>query len=296
MVTTPVDIFAAQCGWGAKRHETQDGPKTLEALGLFKLLSERNQVNVNYLTPNRSYSVGDELNYAQRLNEVHLFTAKLAQAVYSSMKAVHFPIVIGGDHAIAIGTWNGVVNALQASQSFGLIWLDAHMDSHTPQTTPSKAIHGMPLAVLLGKGESSLVNVCEQPPTLNPKHVVLIGVRSFEEGEEQFLKNKNVKIYYIDEVKKRGFQTVFKEALALVKKDTLGFGVSVDLDAFDPILVPGVGSPEADGLLPEDFYQALSEIKTDSQFKALEIAEFNPTRDISNKTASIIQNIILKLW
>ena len=130
---------------------------------------------------------------------------------------------------------------------------------------------------------------------LNPAHVVLIGVRSFESGEEELLKNLNVKIYYMNEIKERGLEEVFSEAIKIVTQGTKGFGISLDLDAIDPIEAPGVGTPEPNGLKAQEVLSALSTLKHNKNFKAFEIAEYNPTLDINHKTAALIQQCILRL-
>jgi len=283
-----VDLIAAELGWGAKLHATALGPEALKKqlhIGYQKTLKSKTPFHDNV-----------KLSYAERVDEVAEFANALAQAVSQSVINEHFPIVIGGDHAMAIGTWSGVVLALHAAKQFGLIWVDAHMDSHTTETTPSMAIHGMPLAALLGYGEKALTSVCDITPKLDPKNVVLIGVRSYESGEAELLKQLNVKIYFMEEVKKRGFADVLKEAIAIVSNNTLGFGVSIDLDAFDPAIAPGVGSPENDGIIVlSDIKEAFNYLLHQPALKALEIAEYNPTRDIDNRTVDLV-NIILKHW
>lgn len=292
----PFELIGAGLGWGAQCHETEFGPRVLKEIGLLSSLQQQDP-RIDWrclLTPSIPHSPTLKLNYAKRLAQVQTFTERLAMEVILSQKD-HIPLVIGGDHSIAMGTWSAMVKALQASMQFGLIWIDAHMDSHTPKTSPSQAIHGMPLAVLMGYGEPSLINLCIPGPKLDPAHVVLIGVRSFEEGEAQLLKRLNVKIYFMDEVKARGFPVVFAEAIHYVNQGTKGFGVSIDLDAFDPSIAPGVGTPALDGLFANEVFQALGELSQYPQFKALEIAEFNPTKDIEQKTALLTQQLILSI-
>jgi arginase len=169
------------------------------------------------------------------------------------------------------------------------------MDAHTRETSPSQAYHGMPLAALLGYGDDALIHLLEQGSVLSPHHVCLIGVRSFEEGEAALLKRLGVRIYFMEEVKSRGFKTVLQEALQRVKQETQGFGLSIDLDGFDPEEIPGVGSPEPDGLKVEDVLPALSLIQNDPAFKALEIVEFNPDRDKGGKTLLFMRDLLLNL-
>lgn len=283
--TKPVDWIAAELGWGAQRHETAWGPKVL-AHDILLTYNTIVQSKTPYLPPLT-------LDYPHRLQEVAAFCADLADVTCKSIEAKHFPIVIGGDHSMAIGTWSGVTSALKAEQKFGLIWIDAHMDSHTVDTTPSMAIHGMPLAVLLGHGEKTLVALEGRSPKLLPQHVVLIGVRSFESGEAELLKKLNVKIYYMSDVKSRGFANIMKEAIEIVSKNTAGFGISLDLDALDPQIAPGVGSPEKEGILDlSDIRETFRYCCQVPSFFAFEIAEYNPSRDTEKTTTKVIKLIL----
>ncbi|MGE3320115.1 MAG: arginase [Candidatus Berkiella sp.] len=288
------DIIGAELGWGAKNHLTQEGSVALKALGIEKTLQQINPQLAWYksISAAKNCTPGLTLNYTERLQQVHEFTNRLADEVQQSINDHHCPLIIGGDHSMAVGTWSGAVEALQAHESFGLIWIDAHMDSHTPQTTPSQNIHGMPLAALMGYGESALTHLKGKSPKLNPRHVVLIGVRSFEEGEAALLKNLNVSVYYMDDIKKMGIKTVFEKALLQVTQNTKAFGVSVDIDAFDPSIAPGTGAPVPDGLFAQDVLPAIHRLSHHPKFCALEIAELNPSLDIGNKTLILSQQIL----
>lgn len=281
-------------GWGAQVRSTEKGPK---AILQSKILN----------TLNTDWTWQDTLTPIKTAQEAYLPSGSLTLpyikdvcyrtflTVKNVLQTQQFPVVIGGDHTVAISTWAGVTHSLNAQQKFGLIWIDAHMDSHTIQTTPSKAYHGMPLAFLLGFGDNSFINILKEKAVLSPQHVCLIGVRSYEEGEAALLKQLGVRIYFIEEVQKRGFKTVLQEALCCVKKETKGFGVSIDLDAFDPQDAPGVGSPEAGGLKAGEVLSVLSVIQNDPGFKALEIVEYNPERDKDKKTLFLIRNLLCNL-
>jgi len=219
------------------------------------------------------------------LHAVAALGARLAAEVEAVLQAGNFPLVVGGDHSCAIGTWSGVHRVLADQGPVGLIWIDAHMDSHTFATTPSGQIHGMPLAVLLGSGEAALTSIDGAEAKLLPEHVCLIGVRSYEAGEAALLQRLGVRVYEMDEVRRRGLAAVFDEALALVRQGTAGFGVSVDLDALDPEEEPGVGTPVPGGLSRAELAAALSCLRGDPAFVAMEIVEYNPRRDRGHATA-----------
>ena len=212
-------------------------------------------------------------------------SARLAAEVGAVLQAGNFPLVVGGDHSCAIGTWSGVHRALADRGPIGLIWIDAHMDSHTFATTPSGQINGMPLACLLGHGDAALTGVNGPEAKLRPEHVCLIGVRSYEVGEAALLQRLGVRVFDMDEIRRRGLAGVFDEALAIVRQGTAGFGVSVDLDELDPEEEPGVGSPVPGGLHRAELADALSPLRGDLAFVAMEIAEYNPRRDRGHATA-----------
>ncbi|MBI1285074.1 MAG: arginase [Thiobacillus sp.] len=220
------------------------------------------------------------------LHAVATLCARLADEVSGALRAGHFPLVVGGDHSCAIGTWSGVHHALAGKGPLGLIWIDAHMDSHTFATTPSGQIHGMPLACLLGHGDALLTSIEGPQAKLRPEHVCLIGVRSFEVGEAELLHRLGVRVFDMGEIRRRGLAEVFDEALAIVRRGTAGFGVSVDLDALDPGEEPGVGTPVPGGLRRDALADALSHLRGDPAFVAMEIVEYNPRRDRRHATAA----------
>jgi arginase len=226
------------------------------------------------------------------LHAVAALGTRLAAEVDAVLQAGNFPLVVGGDHSCAIGTWSGVHHALAGQGPVGLIWIDAHMDSHTFETTPSGQIHGMPLACLLGYGDAALTTIDGPDAKLRPEHVCLIGVRSFEAGEAALLHRLGVRIFGMAEVRRRGLAKVFDEALAIVRNGTAGFGVSVDLDALDPDEEPGVGSPVPGGLRRAELADALSHLRSDPAFVAMEITEYNPRRDRGHATADAVGALV----
>ncbi len=201
----------------------------------------------------------------------------------------HF-VTIGGDHSCAIGTWSGAAHALASKGDLGLIWFDAHQDAHTFATTPSNSIHGMPIACLLGYGEAPLLHILQKAPKIKPQHLCLIGVRSYEEGEAALLEKLGVRVFMMDEVVQKGLDQVMQEAMAIVTQGTVGYGVSVDLDALDPDDAPGVCSKVAGGLYSQHVADILSHyVRGDKRFIGAEIAEFNPELDKEHKTVKCIQ-------
>ena len=273
-----VVVIGAASGAGAPDPATAEGPDALRHYRVF------HDAPLQHVEWDAILRVPRALR-GTPLQAVASLCARLAAEVDSVLQAGRFPLVVGGDHACAIGTWSGVHRARAAAGPVGLIWIDAHMDSHTFATTPSGRIHGMPLAALLGHGDAALTDIDGTAPKLLPGHVCLIGVRSYETGEAALLKQLGVRVFTMDEVKRRGLAAVFDEALALVRRAAGGYGVSVDLDALDPDEEPGVGTPVPDGLRRAELAGALAQLADDPAFVAMEIVEYNPKRDRGHATA-----------
>ena len=273
-------------GWGAQIRETELGSNKLK-----HLLKDKYKINT-IIYPKYSAKQYNISNPIDAFSIIYNHINRLANRVKNVCEHGKFPVIIGGGHTSAMGTWSGVTTALNAEGNFGLIWLDAHMDAHTEDTSPSGAYHGMPVASLLGEGNKKLASFINSKAKISPQHVCLIGVRSYEKGEADLLKKLGVKVYLIDEVKKRGFKKVYKEALKIARNAKKGYGISIDLDAFDPQEAPGVGSREKDGLKKQEVLPVLKEFANDEKLKALEIAEYNPLRDNKNKTALLVNDIL----
>ena len=205
-------------------------------------------------------------------------------------------VTIGGDHTSAIGTWSGASTALAEQGDLGLIWFDAHMDSHTPTSTHSGNIHGMPLAVLLGYGDPQLTAVHSPRPKIKAERVCLIGVRSFEAEEEALLKSLNVRIFFMKEIEERGIAAILADALTIATTGTAGFGISFDLDVIDPTEAPGVGTPAPKGLPIAPLIAALKAWNHHPLLVGLEIVEFTPILDEDDRTTTIIADIIEAIW
>src|SRR3990167_2983787 len=212
---------------------------------------------------------------------------KLCKAIIPLAKNSDQFCVFGGDHSSAIGTWSAVAHANRERGDIGLIWIDAHMDCHTPYTSETKNIHGMPLAHLLGEGNESLINIFDNFPAFKPENVCLIGVRSYEDGEALNLERMGVKVYKMPEVKSKGLMETITEASKLVSKNTCGFGISLDLDGIDPLDAPGVGCPVPNGINGRELVKSLTSLNTRDNFLGLEIVEYNPIEDVDGKTVKL---------
>ena len=287
----PVELLGAAIGEGAPDARTRAGPGSLRAWGLGGRLSSRGRsirwgpivASERALVPNGPMAVVGE------------FSRRLAGVVAASIDAGRMPVVIGGDHSCAVGTWSGVAASLRRgdrTRRLGLVWVDAHLDAHTPQTSASQMPHGMPIAALLGHGDTALTEVADPWPKLRPQDLVLIGPRSWEEGEAVLLERLGVRVMTHSEVASRGFSACMAEAVARVSGGTDGWGLSFDLDALDPLDAPGTGVRVAGGLRVSEVAAALHGMATDPGFVAAELVEYNPALDEGRVTAAATDRVL----
>ena len=227
----------------------------------------------------------------RRQAAVSKLCGQLAAAVAESLRAGRLPCVLGGDHSCAGGTWTGVARSTKGA--LGMVWIDAHMDAHTPKTSHTGRLHGMPLAWLLGQDDDPLYGL--GTGVLEPENVVLIGVRSYEPEERERLEELGVRIIYMTEVEKHGVEAVLEEALAIATRDTVAFGVSVDLDVVTPDEAPGVGTPVPGGVSGSQLTRALERIGPRANLAAIELVEYSPRLDPSGRTARVAVDIVRAL-
>ncbi|MCD6055303.1 MAG: rocF [Gammaproteobacteria bacterium] len=281
-----VYLLGAAWGLGAKHQGCAQGPFYLQESHLFL---KQLKMNAPWQIISPDPAAGDVFDQVQE------GCYRLSQLTSHCVTHQQPFVTIGGDHSCAIGTWYGALKALSPSTEMGLLWIDAHMDSHTLETSVSHRIHGMPLACLLGYGDKRLIHL-NTSRVLNPKQVCLVGVRSFESGEALLLQRLGVRIFKMDEINSRGLKAVLSEAIAIVKQNNAAYGISVDLDAFDPLEVPGVGSPEEGGLDLKTCCDILLQCRYDPHLLGLEIAEYNPDFDKDNLTQTAIIDLIKSLF
>jgi len=281
-----IRLIGAACGRGAKDIRCAAGPDSLQHGKLIRTLQSRG-IHADWKIILHADKKGPS-----SLHVVTDMAARLANVVEKEVQQRHLFAVLGGDHACAIGTWSGAARALHRAGPLGLIWLDAHMDSHTPQTSPSGALHGMPLACLLGHGAKVLTELAGEQSALSPSHVCLIGVRSFEPEEKALLDQLGVRVYYMTEVRKRGLDIIMRDAFRHVTKKTAGIGISIDLDGIDLRDAPAVGSPVPGGIRCSELLPVLHWLSHQPGIMGVEIAEFNPALDHREKTAGLICDIL----
>ncbi|MGD6845283.1 arginase [Bacillus infantis] len=211
-------------------------------------------------------------------------TGQLAEKVDEVIMGGSFPLVLGGDHSIAIGTLAGVSRHYK---NLGVIWYDAHGDLNTAETSPSGNIHGMPLAASLGIGHPLLTEIGGYSPKVKPENIVIIGARALDEGEKELVKEKGIKVYTMHEIDRLGMARVMEEAIEYLRDRTDGVHLSLDLDGLDPNDAPGVGTPVIGGISYRESHLAMEMLAEAELITSAEFVEVNPILDDKNKTASV---------
>jgi arginase len=295
-----VSLIGAASGWGAGIRETESGPEALRDFGLAGALQAAGIAAewTAMVEPERRWRDAPDLPREDIFRLVVRVDDDLADAVAAAMAAKTLPVVIGGDHSIAVGTWGGVARGRVGAQGlggapFGLIWFDAHLDAHTMETSPSLNPHGMSAAVLLGHGDDQLLAI--GGAVLRPENLCYIGARSYEPGELALLERLGVRIVYMDEIHRRGLQAVLDDAVAVATTGTSGFGITIDLDGFEPDDAPGIGLKTPDGLRRDDMLAALAGLAGRPDLAAIEIVEYVPELDIDQRTARLARDLLIAL-
>ena len=230
---------------------------------------------------------------ARFLTEITRANKVLAAKVARVMGLGHFPLVLGGDHSIAVGTISGIAKwARPKRRKVGVLWVDAHSDINTPATSPTGNIHGMPLAALLGLGPAELGAIAGRFAKVAPANVALVGIRSVDEGERRHLKRLGVNVYTMADIDRQGIHSVMEGALAQVTAGTDLVHVSFDLDSVDPSLAPGVGTPVKGGLDYREAHLIMELVAAAGVLTSLEIVEINPILDDRNTSAQFAVELI----
>ncbi|QCJ40595.1 arginase [Bacillus sp. S3] len=237
--------------------------------------------------------VVDEESNLRNLDLVAEKTSMLAEKVDEAVQSGAFPLVLGGDHSIAIGTLAGVSKHFK---NLGVIWYDAHGDLNTAETSPSGNIHGMPLAASIGLGHKKLTEIGGYAPKVKPENVVIIGARSLDEGERILIKEAGIKVYTMHEIDRMGMAKVMEETIAYLKERTDGVHLSLDLDGLDPSECPGVGTPVMGGISYRESHLAMEMLEEAKIITSAEFVEVNPILDEKNKTASVAVGLMGSLF
>lgn len=218
----------------------------------------------------------------------------LRDAVRGVMGEGAFPLVVGGDHAIAVGTIAGVSGHLLAQgEELGLIWFDAHGDFNTPDTSPTGNVHGMPLAACLGYGAPELTDMGARKPMVLPENTVLIGIRDLDQAERELLRESGVKVFTMHDIDRLGMGRVAMEAIEIASRGTAGIHVSFDLDGCDPAIAQGVGTPVPGGVGYRESHFLMESVAQSGRLLSLEMTEIDPILDVGNRTAELAKELVL---
>ena len=283
--TERVAIIGAELDLGAGRRGVDMGPSAIRYAGLGERLAALGIPSEdwgNVYTPIReTMDSGDQS--ARFLTEIRETCERIAEQVRNASENGFTPLVLGGDHSVAIGTIGGLASVHGPG---GVLWFDAHADLNTPSTTPSGNVHGMPLAAALGRAGVGFESNRWTLPALAPEHVALIGARSIDPGEREAIEESGVAVYTISHIDRRGVEPVLQEALERVSGAPF-VHVSVDLDLVDPVVAPGVGSPVKGGLSYREAHLAMELVAESGLLTSLELVEVNPILDHENATAKL---------
>jgi arginase len=291
-----IRIIGVPMDLGASRRGVDMGPSALRVAGLqsrLKQLGRQVEDEGNVAVPQAEEQPYGEKK-ARYLDEISQTCKGLAEMVRKTLDEDLFPLVLGGDHSIAVGTVAGAAAHFHKSgKRIGVIWLDAHGDMNTPESSPSGNIHGMPLASIMGYGPPELVDLAGVKPMVEPRNVALVGIRDLDSKERRFAKESGVHVFTMRDIDERGMREVMAEAIRFATDDTAGIAVSLDMDFVDPSDAPGVGTPVRGGVTYREAHLALEMIADSRAMVSFELVEINPVIDLHNTTALLGVELVL---
>jgi arginase len=292
VIGVPLDL-------GQSRRGVDMGPSAVRVAGLEARLESIGHVvedggNVAVAIPEQKK---EGAAHAKYLREITATCTKSAELVLKTLEAGKVPMVLGGDHSVAAGTVAGVAEFYRRqNQKIGLIWIDAHSDMNTPETSPSGNVHGMPLAALMGLGPAELGNIFNFSPKVRPENCVLVGIRDVDAHEKENIRRVGVEFFTMRDIDERGMRAVMEEALRMAGRGTAGYHVSLDMDWIDPEDAPGVGTPVWGGATYREAHLAMEIIADHGRLLSFEIVEVNPVIDEHNQTADLAVELSLSAF
>ncbi|WP_438302195.1 arginase [Staphylococcus pseudintermedius] len=281
-----IELIGAPTTFGQKKLGVNLGPDAIRYAGVLPRLKrigheviDTGNVDVPPVDIEKFMSQQEGL---QNYEEILAFSKSLKEKVSDSIRQQHFPVILGGDHSLAIGSISGVA---EHYDHLGVIWYDAHGDLNVPEESPSGNMHGMPLRILAGEGDEKLVQLGGFAPKVKPENIVLIGMRDLDFGEREYIKKHQIRTYTMADIDERGIRSVIEESIAYVKDKTDGVHLSLDVDALDPNETPGTGTKVSGGLTYRESHYALELLNQSGMITSMDIVEVNPLLDVENHTA-----------
>ena len=294
-----IRIIGVPLDLGQSRRGVDMGPSAVRVAGLESKLEALGYVvedkgNVPVALA-ETKSEGDP--HAKYLKEITETCSKEAELVIQTLEAGKIPLVLGGDHSIAAGTVSGVAEFYRRSkQRIGLLWIDAHSDINTPESSPSGNVHGMPLGAIMGLFPSPLTDMFDFSPKVKPDNCVLVGIRDVDNVERENIRKAGIHTFTMRDIDERGMRAVMEEALRLAGRNTVGYHVSLDMDWIDPEDAPGVGTPVWGGATYREGHLAMEIIADHGRMLSFEIVEVNPVLDERNQTAELAVELALSAF
>ena len=291
-----VRIIGVPMDLGASRRGVDMGPSAMRVAGLQSRIKQLGHQVED--VGNVAVKQAEEQHYgdkrAKYLKEIAETCKGLAAIVEQAIADGCLPLVLGGDHSLAVGSIGGASASFhKQGRRIGLLWLDAHGDMNTPESSPSGNVHGMPLASLIGYGPPELVDLAGFRPILEPRNVVLVGVRDLDSKEQRLMKQSGVHAFTMRDIDERGMRDVMSDALRFATDDAAGVAVSLDMDFVDPGEAPGVGTPVRGGVTYREAHLAMEMIADSRAMVSLEVVEINPVIDLHNKTGNLGVELVL---
>ncbi|MDT8718093.1 arginase [Clostridium sp. 19966] len=281
-----INLIGVPIFFGSDRKGVDEGPDKLRSKNVAKIIEKHGNnvydlgnLHVRKLDENLKFSSHKKMKYIDEILEVN---TNLAHQVYCSLKANCFPFVIGGDHSLGLGSISG---SSKFYDNLGVIWIDAHGDINTHETTPSGNVHGMPLASAMGFGFEKLVNLYYSGPKIKKENVFIIGARDLDEGELAFIKKLNLNVWTTKAIKENGIKNTVEDVISRIRKRNLSnIHLSLDIDVLDKNLVPGTGTPVRDGLNVDETKNILEALISTKLIRSMDVVEFNPLLDEKDET------------
>ena len=299
VVPKKIRVIGVPLDLGQSRRGVDMGPSAVRVAGLEARLEALGHVVED--GGNVSVAIAEQKKeghpHAKYLKEITATCVKHAELMIKTLESGKVPIVLGGDHSVAAGTVAGVAEFYRRqNQKIGLIWIDAHSDINTPESSPSGNVHGMPLAAIMGLGPPELANILNFSPKVSPENCVLVGVRDIDAIEKENISKAGIEVFTMRDIDERGMRTVMEEALRMAGRGTAGYHISLDMDWVDPEDAPGVGTPVRGGATYREAHLAMEIIADDGRMLSFEIVEVNPVIDEHNRTAELAVELTLSAF